>query len=122
MAAQMTRRDLFKVLGYGAVGALMLDPEKLLWVPGEKTIFLPSITVVEEPELIASIWQLTIRLNDMNEMAAMNGFLGTEEKLKRQRLHHGALGTLMIDGTKKFETEWEEVFRTDNTVTYETKV
>lgn len=36
-----SRRDFLKFLGASAIG-LHLDIEKLLWVPGEKTIFIPS--------------------------------------------------------------------------------
>jgi hypothetical protein len=36
----LTRRNFFK-LGAAAVATMALDPEKLLWTPGEKTIFLP---------------------------------------------------------------------------------
>ncbi len=35
------RRSFLRVLLAGAAG-VVLDPEKLLWVPGQKTIFLPS--------------------------------------------------------------------------------
>jgi hypothetical protein len=37
----MNRRDFLKLL-LSAPIAYQLDIEKLLWVPGEKTIFLPS--------------------------------------------------------------------------------
>lgn len=37
----MNRRGFLGLLGTAAAG-LMLDPERLLWVPGAKTIFLPT--------------------------------------------------------------------------------
>lgn len=37
----MDRRTFFR-LGAGAAIALALDPERALWVPGQKTYFLPS--------------------------------------------------------------------------------
>ncbi|MES2460567.1 MAG: hypothetical protein V4671_08275, partial [Armatimonadota bacterium] len=37
------------LLGAAAAGAV-LDPERLLWVPGQKTIFLPSIEVYQGQE------------------------------------------------------------------------
>lgn len=40
----MNRRAFFRLVGAGAAG-LVLDPERLLWVPGAKTIFLPSPTI-----------------------------------------------------------------------------
>lgn len=41
----MNRRGFLQLLGAGATG-LVLDPERLLWVPGQKTFFLPSISLV----------------------------------------------------------------------------
>lgn len=41
----MNRRDFLRLVGLGAVGAAAaatFDPERLLWVPGAKTFFLPS--------------------------------------------------------------------------------
>lgn len=38
----MNRRELLKLLGMGVIG-YSLDIDKLLWVPGQKTIFLPPI-------------------------------------------------------------------------------
>ncbi len=41
----MERRSFLRVLGLGATAiaaGLALDPERLLWVPGAKTFFLPS--------------------------------------------------------------------------------
>lgn len=46
--ADIARRGFLKLLGSTAAGATGLlasaafDPERLLWVPGRKTIFLPS--------------------------------------------------------------------------------
>ncbi len=36
----MNRRAFLSLLGLGATG-FVIDPERLLWVPGQKTIFLP---------------------------------------------------------------------------------
>ncbi len=44
------RRSFLRVLLAGAAGAV-LDPEKLLWVPGQKTIFLPSVEVFHGGDL-----------------------------------------------------------------------
>lgn len=40
------RRLFLRTLAAAAVGAA-LDPERLLWVPGQKTIFLPSVPAVQ---------------------------------------------------------------------------
>ena len=50
----VTRRGFFGAIAAAAVG-LALDPDRLLWVPGQKTIFLPSVrqaTSVEMAELL----------------------------------------------------------------------
>lgn len=44
----MNRRSFLQLLSTGALGAVIapeLDLERLLWVPGQKTIFLPSATL-----------------------------------------------------------------------------
>ena len=38
----MNRRDFLQRASL-AVAALAIDPEQLLWTPGQKTIFLPSL-------------------------------------------------------------------------------
>jgi len=48
----MNRRELFKLLSAGLVGHA-LDIDKLLWIPGQKTIFLPSIHKVTLNDIIA---------------------------------------------------------------------
>lgn len=53
MAAIMKRRDFFKFLAAGAAtlgAAGEIDYERLLWVPGRKTIFLPSEEGVFVPD------------------------------------------------------------------------
>lgn len=42
----MDRRNFLKLLTSGATG-LVLDPEKLLWIPGKRKFFLPSEKQVE---------------------------------------------------------------------------
>jgi hypothetical protein len=93
--ATMNRRDWLKLFSTGVVGALVLDPEKLLWVPGEKTIFLPPVLPAREP-VIYSLWQLGVRLVDLENP---NDF-----------------STVGIQGAKAFEADWREVFRTNSTV------
>jgi hypothetical protein len=38
----MNRRELLKLISMGALGHA-LDVDKLLWIPGQKTIFLPPV-------------------------------------------------------------------------------
>ena len=39
----MNRRTFLSMLSAGAFGTMTLDVDKLLWVPGAKTIFLPQV-------------------------------------------------------------------------------
>jgi hypothetical protein len=46
----MNRRAFLHALGFGTVAAAaaatsVLDLERLLWVPGEKTIFIPTVPI-----------------------------------------------------------------------------
>lgn len=47
----MNRRALLKLLATGALGHV-LDVDKLLWVPGAKTIFLPSVVCLTELQIV----------------------------------------------------------------------
>lgn len=62
----MNRRGFLTTLAAALTGAV-LDPERLLWVPGQKTIFIPSIeqtntwltpeATFSDGQLIASVWE-----------------------------------------------------------------
>jgi len=60
----MNRRGFLGSLATLAAG-LVLDPERLLWVPGQKTIFLPPIPVFgANPNigmLVAAAWEDAIK-------------------------------------------------------------
>ena len=43
----MDRRTALRSLALGAAG-LTFDPERLLWIPGRKTIFIPSTEITYE--------------------------------------------------------------------------
>ncbi len=48
----MKRRDFLRILLAAPIAATV-DVEKLLWIPGEKTIFLPSVEIFEDiPEIM----------------------------------------------------------------------
>lgn len=72
----MNRRDfLARFLG-GAVGAALapaLDLDKLLWVPGERTIFLPPPPVINE--LVSVDWMFAEALRLLKtQLTAVAGF------------------------------------------------
>lgn len=130
MAAQMNRRDWMKLFAAGVAGAMVMDPEKLLWVPGEKTIFLPPVVSLREAEteLIHSIWQLTLRLKDLDRLhqhhEAVLHHVGTKEQcldVQRQIVQerNRCFGTVAIAGKQEFQAEWHEVSRTSDTVTFQ---
>lgn len=48
----LTRRDFLRLIALGVV-AQELDIERLLWVPGEKTIFLPSNPTISLSQIVA---------------------------------------------------------------------
>jgi len=62
----MNRRRFLATLCAGAAG-FALDPERLLWVPGKKTIFLPPViqSVVFDPPVGYTI---VLDLNDITLM------------------------------------------------------
>lgn len=64
----MDRRWFLRALGAAAVGAV-LDPEKLLWVPGQKTIFLPSPAVVQWNPLVEAGFDAGFVVGDVFTMS-----------------------------------------------------
>jgi hypothetical protein len=58
----MNRRSFLRTLGLAAAG-LTLDPERLLWVPGQKTIFLPSAHTIVTPEWVTR--EVLLRLTNV---------------------------------------------------------
>jgi hypothetical protein len=101
MAAQMNRRDWLKLFSAGVVGAMVMDPEKLLWVPGEKTIFLPAVV---PPPLVPvadySLWQLHLRIGELS--------------------NPNEYSTMALQG-KGFYSEWVEVERDEKFIRYENR-
>lgn len=75
----MNRRSFLTRLGAAAAGALALtidDPERLLWVPGQKTFFLPP----EKPALLTDVADVQRQYNQ---------FRSTEAEVVRQQLKTG---------------------------------
>ena len=76
----MNRRAFLSVLGTGAAG-MTLDPERLLWVPGAKRIFLPSVRaafVRSSPiigAIVAAAWEQVIREQAARERHLWNNAL-----------------------------------------------
>ena len=54
----MDRRKFIQLLTTSAVGLYALDPDKLLWMPGEKTIFIPPTKqLIFASEIVAAEWE-----------------------------------------------------------------
>lgn len=57
----MNRRGFLTALGLGAAG-LVLDPERLLWVPGQRTIFLPPLyPTLSISQIVAATYEQVLR-------------------------------------------------------------
>jgi len=52
----MNRREWLKLMLTGAAG-LALDVDKLLWIPGQKTIFIPSSRSLSYSQVIIAEWE-----------------------------------------------------------------
>lgn len=48
----VNRRDFLKLISLGVIGHT-IDIDRLLWVPGEKTIFIPSTKRITLEQIIA---------------------------------------------------------------------
>ena len=53
----ISRRSLLKLLASGVIGHT-LDVDRLLWVPGQKTIFLPSTHILTESQIVAKYMEI----------------------------------------------------------------
>ncbi|MCR4375869.1 MAG: twin-arginine translocation signal domain-containing protein [Acidobacteria bacterium] len=77
MSLDLSRRGFLRLFGAAAVG-MALDPDLALWVPGQKTIFLPSETVFKGNQF------LTIQMITGEALAMMKGQLALLDGLHRQ--------------------------------------
>lgn len=64
----MNRRAFLQALGFGTVAAAaaatsMFDVERLLWVPGEKTIFLPQLRGEPFSGWVTREWLRVMKVN-----------------------------------------------------------
>lgn len=65
----MDRRQFIKLIASSAVAAYALDPDKLLWVPGEKKIFIPPAKrLIYASELLESeLNSFGVAVRDLSE-------------------------------------------------------
>ena len=66
----MNRRKFIKLITSSALAAYALDPDKLLWVPGEKTIFIPpERRLIYASEVLESeLHSFGVAVCDLNEL------------------------------------------------------
>ena len=55
----MDRRSFFKLIASGVIG-YELDLDRLLWVPGQKTIFIPKFTGLGMGQIVALEYERTL--------------------------------------------------------------
>lgn len=55
----MNRRSLLKFLALGVIGH-ELDVDRLLWLPGQKTIFLPSTKILVETKIVSTYFDFIV--------------------------------------------------------------
>lgn len=58
-----TRRGFLSLLG-ASIATASLDPDRLLWVPGQKTISIPAQSVLVSPLQLGFIYQYWMRCLD----------------------------------------------------------
>jgi len=75
----MNRRAFLATLATAAAG-LALDPERLLWVPGAKTIFMPA----EKPSLVSSCALKRGDVITLSGVFAVNPMTGEEQPYTQQ--------------------------------------
>jgi len=95
----MHRRDFLRFLLTAPIAA-QLDVEKLLWVPGEKTIFIPEpqITVAginratfklwrnaQQGELVAKVWEECVKQVPQENLFLRDLLLPTTNHAYRRR-------------------------------------
>lgn len=76
MSLDLSRRSFLRLFGAAAAG-MALDPEQLLWVPGQKTIFLPSVVPVGNS-------LLTIQMITLDALKVLEANLRFAPMLNRQ--------------------------------------
>lgn len=72
----INRRRFMQTLATAAVGAAAFDPEKLLWVPGQKTIFLPPVPTFSIGHIVVGgpgRWRLLDRRFSQGTIGAVVG-------------------------------------------------
>jgi hypothetical protein len=80
-----SRRGFLKLLAAGLVGHAV-DVDKLLWVPGAKTIFLPSARQVYVHTLIM---QHELFVHNPRMMGKISGLFDADDVFYNQIMHRG---------------------------------
>lgn len=119
----MNRRGFLGRLAAAAAAAVaatdteMLDPEKLLWTPGKKTIFLPSTTILKAEDVAVAEIRDKFKAKSLIEpgQRILHPSEFEPRVASRDRDYYGARYTLTTrspDGgllQQKFDTNWKKV-------------
>lgn len=96
----MHRRKFLQILSSSALSAYAFDLDKLLWVPGQKTIFIPperkfifaSEVVAVETELVMGVIEELFQKDNLlyHVLADKPGYKHeTGDRYKTVQIHHG---------------------------------
>jgi hypothetical protein len=69
------RRQFIQIITSAAAGAYALDPERLLWVPGEKKIFIPPARALVWATTVPNQKELEHTLEIIKNLPASDKFL-----------------------------------------------
>ena len=60
---ELSRRNFFRRTGGALAAAFILDPERLFWVPGQRTIFVPPVSgwIPLTEEQVDYYWQPSLQ-------------------------------------------------------------
>lgn len=91
------RRRFLQILAGSAVAPYAFDMEKLLWVPGEKTIFIPPPReLIYAGEVYAADYVRGMYLDMMSTFIASAGKMYEVEEVKTYRHQTGDYKTIQI--------------------------
>ena len=82
----MDRRHFLRVLA-GASAGFALDPERLLWTPGAKTIFLPPVTRLLSTADVIEAMKAVYGSDKLLHLAAQEVALWNVLRQKRHAIH-----------------------------------
>jgi hypothetical protein len=91
------RRKFLQILGGSAASVYAFDPDKLLWVPGQKSIFIPPPRqLIYAGEVYASDYIKGMYLDMMSNFIASAGKIYEVEEARTYKHETGTYKTIQI--------------------------